>query len=296
MIVTEIERSAIHDGPGIRTVVFVSGCPLRCYWCCNPETQSGRPVLLHDDRLCVGCGACAKVCLQHAVRMEEGKPVIDRTRCIGCGQCAAVCPTGADTISGKEMTLSEILTEVRRDAAYYAATGGGMTLSGGEPLLQKGAPKLLQRVKAEGYSTAVETTACVPWESIEQAIAFTDHFHIDYKHANAVLLKEHTGGQLPLIEENIKKLCQRGAHVTLRTPVIPGFNADEVTLARCFQFAVSCGLTEYVLLPYHALGRGKYQKLDQHYAPGELRTLTAEDLAPYAALGTRIGLAVRIGG
>ena len=128
LIVTEIERSAIHDGPGLRTVVFLQGCPLSCYWCCNPETQSVRPVLLHDRNRCVGCGACTAVCPNAAVTIENGKAAVDRELCRACGACAAICPLGANSLSGKEMTVAEILAVVARDRAYFDATGGGLTL------------------------------------------------------------------------------------------------------------------------------------------------------------------------
>lgn len=176
LIVTEIERSAIHDGPGLRTVVFLQGCPLSCYWCCNPETQSVRPVLLHDRNRCVGCGACTAVCPNAAVTIENGKAAVDRELCRACGACAAICPLGANSLSGKEMTVAEVLAVVARDRAYFDATGGGLTLSGGEPLLQSAAPELLKQAKAAGISTAVETTACLSYEKLEAALPYIDRF------------------------------------------------------------------------------------------------------------------------
>ena len=296
LIVTEIERSAIHDGPGLRTVVFLQGCPLSCYWCCNPETQSVRPVLLHDRNRCVGCGACTAVCPNAAVTIENGKAAVDRELCRACGACAAICPLGANSLSGKEMTVAEVLAVVAHDRAYFDATGGGLTLSGGEPLLQSAAPELLKQAKAAGISTAVETTACLSYEKLEAALPYIDRFYVDYKHPDAGALQRAANAFLPLIEENLRRLVRDGACVTLRTPVIPGFNDEETVLERCFAFAVSLGLREYVLLPYHSLGKGKYAKLDLPYSLGDLPILKPEDLAGAAQLGARMGLSVQIGG
>jgi len=296
LIVTEIERSAIHDGPGLRTVVFLQGCPLHCFWCCNPETQPVRPVLLHDKKKCVGCGACVAVCPDGAYMLLDGKAIVDRDLCRSCGNCVAVCPTAANAMSGKEMYLTEILNIVSRDKAYYEATGGGLTLSGGEPLLQPAAVELLRLAKESGISTWVETTAFVPWETLEKAAAYTDGFYVDYKHCDSGALRKATGGELPVIEENIRRLVGFGADITLRTPVIPGFNEDREVLKGCFAFTKSLGLDKHVLLPYHSLGRGKYEKLDLNYAMDGVPNMLPEALADAAALGKAMGLCVQVGG
>lgn len=296
LTVTEIERSAIHDGPGLRTVVFLQGCPLRCFWCCNPETQPPRPVLLHDRKRCVGCGACASVCPRQAVSLQDGKPVTDRTVCAGCGRCVEVCPTGSNKLSGKEMALTDILDAVCRDRAYYEATGGGLTLSGGEPLRQKSAVELLRLAKELGLSTWVETTAFLPWPVLECAAAFTDGFYADYKHPDAAVLRCGTGAELSVIEENLRRLAETGVELTLRTPVIPGFNEDREILKKCFAFTASLGLKRHVLLPYHSLGRGKYDKLDLPYPMGDAANMQPTELDDAAELGRAMGLEIRIGG
>ena len=296
LIVTEIERSAIHDGPGLRTVVFLQGCPLHCCWCCNPETQSVRPVLLHDKKKCVGCGACAAVCPHKAIRMQEGKTKVDRTSCQGCGNCVPVCQMAANAMSGKEMDFTDILNIVDRDRAYYDATGGGLTLSGGEPLMQAAVVGLLKLAKESGLSTWVETTAFVPWEVLEKAAEYVDGFYVDYKHADADALRRATGAELSVIESNLRRLAELNVNVTLRTPVIPGFNDDRETLKACFAFAGGLGLERYVLLPYHSLGRGKYEKLGLDYPMAGVPNMLLSELADAAILGESMGLHVRIGG
>ena len=296
LLITQIERCAVHDGPGIRTVVFLQGCPLRCGWCCNPETQPAAPVILHDAAICVGCGACAAACINGAARLTDGVARFDREACKRCGACLRVCPVGAVRFSGRAMTLEQILAVVRRDGAFYRETGGGLTLSGGEPLLQENAVTLLKLAREEGLSTVVETTANVPAARLAAAMPYADHFFVDYKHPDAAALNGETGAWLPLIEENIRALVAAGASVTLRTPVIPGFNDGEETLARCFAFARAVGINAYVLLPYHALGRKKYDMLERGYAFDGTRVLTAGDLEPLRARGESMGLAVTIGG
>lgn len=296
LTVTEIERSAIHDGPGLRTVVFLQGCPLRCWWCCNPETQPTAPALLHDGKRCVGCGGCVAVCPQGALSLAGGKARVDRARCVGCGSCVPVCPVGANALSGRAMTPEEILAVACRDREYYTATGGGLTLSGGEPLLQSGAVELLAMAKEAGLSTWVETTAFVPWERLERAAAYLDGLYVDYKHPDAGALERATGAKLERIEDNLRRLAAAGVPFTLRTPVIPGFNDSPEVLGACFAFARSVGRAEYVLLPYHNLGAGKYKKLDLTPPLEGAPAMQPSALAWAGPLGAEYGLKVQIGG
>lgn len=295
LFVTEIERCAVNDGPGIRTVVFLQGCPLHCVWCCNPETQPRTPVLMHRKELCVGCGICAAGCSENCISFKEGKAFADRDRCCFCKKCIDICPVGAFYASSKPMTVPEILSEVLKDKAFYEATGGGLTLSGGEPLLNETAAELLKKARNAGLHTCVETTAFLNEERLTGAAPYVDLFYIDYKHPDAEHLKKWTGADLSVIENNIRVLVKGGSRVVLRSPVIPSFNHDNETLERCFRFASETGISEYILLPYHSLGKKKYERLDSTYPMGDAETLKPEDMEVYVETGRKYGLSVSVG-
>ena len=296
LFVTQLERCAVNDGPGIRTVVFLQGCPLRCPWCCNPETRPARPVLMHDGKLCVGCGTCAQTCAFGNITVTDGRVRIDRNACRLCGACGDACPVGALKFSSREMTVEEILSAVERDRPFYEESGGGVTLSGGEPLLQKASPELLRKAKERELHTCVETTLSVSRRILEEAAPYVDLFYADAKHPDPERLMEVTGADPERILDNLKFLAGSGKAVTLRTPVIPGFNRDVSVMRKLFSLALENGITDYVLLPYHSLGTKKYEMLDMPYPMGQTEVLQPEDLSEFQRLGEFMGLRVRIGG
>lgn len=258
-IVFDIQRYSLKNGPGIRTTVFLKGCPLRCWWCSNPESQDFAPELMFDEKLCTGCGACAQAC-------PEGlslRGFLHRGRCTLCLRCAAACLSGALTVSGRRMTVQEALAPVLKDRAYYRRSGGGMTLSGGECLSQPAfAIALLRAAKAEGIHTVVDTSLYAPWPVLREAAAWTDLFLADIKQMDPEKHRDGTGVDNGLILSNLAALLDSGARVWLRLPVIRGVSDD---LTHCEALAAFLGehpLPEKVdILPGHGIGLGKYAQL-----------------------------------
>lgn len=292
--VVSIQRFSLQDGPGIRTTVFLQGCPLHCPWCANPESQPVHPVQRHSRKKCSRCLRCVTTCPEGCIQPgPEVFPVFDRTSCIGCGTCERTCPCGAISVSGKPMTVREIMEIVGRDADYYQNSGGGVTFSGGEPLLQpEGLAALLETAKDQGIDTAIETCGNVPSEKILRAALFTDLFLFDIKHADPVILKKVTGGDADLIFRNLAALSGAGSNVIARVPCIPGFNLKETTLRDIFTRVASCGIGTIRLLPYHTYGIDKYRELSLPYTC-PMQGIGNEDLETFAQMGRRMGLDVQ---
>lgn len=257
--VTDIQRFTTRDGPGIRTTVFMKGCNLRCRWCHNPEAIHGTRELCFHVRKCVNCGACAAVCTKGRFTQGHGAYVFDAD-CVNCGKCAQVCPAGAIAEASRELTLEEILKTVLRDRSFYRSDGG-VTVSGGEPLLQKDLPVLLRALREQGIHTAVDTAFCVPWERIEAAMPHTDLFLTDIKAINSDLHKELTGVRNELILENIRTLAASGHNFWIRIPVIPGQNSGEMTAIAAFVRSLNRPDVPVELIPYHDMAGGKYASL-----------------------------------
>ena len=295
--VTEIERFALHDGPGIRTTVFLKGCSLHCPWCANPETIYGKKQLLHLQNKCKCCGACARICPFQVVDMTKNGPVFHRENCRTCGTCKNACMYGAIRYSGIEMTISDILSEVMRDNDYYEASGGGLTISGGEPFFQpEGLCELLLAGKQKGLHTAIETSGSVLPEKFAASFPYTDLYMVDLKHFDADILREKTGANLTFIIENLRNLVSEKKRIMVRIPVIPGFNFAHDDLLELFEIVQSLRIQEIDLLPYHTLGMNKYAWLGQVYDYPEKETLLKDDLIQFRDLGREKGLHVTISG
>lgn len=292
----EIERFAIHDGPGIRTTVFFQGCPLRCGWCANPESHTVGKHIMFFSRLCVGCGKCAEVCGQNAAHIVNGKSVIDRSRCISCGSCAGKCPCGALKVSGQRITNGELFDIVSRDKDYYETSGGGVTISGGEALLQieKMLP-FLRKCRDNDIRIDVETCGCVPVSNVAAALEYADMFLFDIKTLDGKKFAEYTGGNIETVLSAFEYLCKNAPErVTARVPVIPEFNDNEVSAI--MEYAASHGVRELHLLPYHTLGISKYEQLGREYPYHIREGLDPDALTPYNEKGAKLGLTIRIGG
>jgi len=261
--VFSIERSSMNDGPGIRTTVFLKGCPLRCAWCHNPESQSRRAELLFNAERCVSCGACVEACPRACHRMDGGAHAIDRASCDACGACVAACPNGALQIKGERMAVEEILDVVGRDARYYERSGGGVTLSGGEPLMQpEFSHALLDGAKRRGIHTCVETCGFAPREALAFVASRTDLFLFDCKETSDERHREYTGAGLGIIRENLKYLDDGGIPVVLRCPIVPGYNDRDEHLRGIADLVNSLTCIRYVeVMPYHPMGTSKSVQL-----------------------------------
>lgn len=262
-----IQSYSIHDGPGIRSTVFVKGCPLNCIWCQNPESKKSQPELMFYAQKCVRCGTCAKVCSVQAVHYEIGEhPITDRRICRACGACVDACPSEAREIAGKTVTVYEALEEVKKDKLFMDGSGGGMTISGGEPLMQpEFTANLFAAAQEEGIHTAIETCNFASRDVVKQVYEHVDLAICDIKHMDSVIHNKLTGVPNEQILDNICYIRNElGKPMMIRTPVVPGYNGDLENIERTALFIRDHLGTDvvYGLLPYHRLGESKSESLE----------------------------------
>lgn len=296
-VITDIQRFSVHDGPGIRTTVFFKGCNLRCFWCHNPETHRLEPELQLQLVRCIGCGACFAACQVGAHRMDDGARVFDRERCAACGRCAAECYAEALTLVGRQVTVAQVMAEVLADRPFYENSGGGVTLSGGEPLLQPAfCAALLSACRAEGLHTAVETAANVPWELLERLLPLLDLVMVDIKVLDDAQHIAATGVSNARILANAQRLGATDKPLIVRTPVIPGVNDTRDEIAAIARFAAGLQtLVYYELLPFHPMAAAKYDSLGREYAARSLKRPSPDTLDALAAAARECGVQVRCG-
>lgn len=300
--VFNVQRFSIHDGPGIRTTVFLKGCPLRCFWCHNPEGLRPKPEIQFMPSRCLGCGECVRVCTEGAQTMDERGRLYHRDKCLTCGKCVEVCYPEALQMTGKEMSVDQVLAEVMQDKPFYETSNGGMTLSGGEPMLQfEFTKELLRKGKEAGLHTAVETSTLTRWDNITAILDITDLFMVDIKHTDPAAHRDATGVNNDLIMENIGKLNQTGKPIIFRVPVIPTVNA-EVEDIRAIAEHVR-GLMDQradggegislELLPFHRLASDKYHSLGMDYRAESLTTPTKEHMQLLSDTANAAGVPTR---
>ena len=266
-VIFNIQKFCINDGPGIRTTVFLKGCPLDCLWCHNPESKSTRPDILFDAKKCVLCGKCVAVCAEKGHTIDENGHHLQRGNCTRCGECAENCPVGALEKAGKCITAEDALKEALRDEIFYQTSGGGVTLSGGEPMAQFAFTEaFLRGAKEKGLHTCMETCGQAPWEHFEKILGLVDIFLFDYKITDPEQHKKYTGVSNQRILENLKKLDAAGAKTILRCPIIPTVNDTPDHFAGIAQMANQLkNILEINVEPYHPLGGSKSALLSRDY-------------------------------
>lgn len=294
-LIFNIQRFSIHDGPGIRTTVFFKGCPLRCRWCSNPESLNGYPEIVTMELRCTRCGRCREVCPVDAIVLDDAGRHIDRGVCNLCLKCAEVCPTGAIAVTGRWMTVDEIMSEVASDDLFYQNSGGGVTLSGGEPLLQwEFALELLKACKQRGFHTALDTSGDADWDVLEKVLKGTDLVLYDIKHMDPVKHREGTGKTNELILENARKTAAV-SRTWLRVPLIAGYNDSEENLKAVARFGREIGAEKVSLLPYHVWGEAKYERLGRKYPMQGVNALSNEQVETCRQVVEEAGVKATVG-
>lgn len=276
LMVFDLQRFALHDGPGIRTTVFVKGCPLNCVWCHNPESKKGEPQLGFLEKKCVGCGKCEAVCKNHVHKItEQGKHIIDFSRCKHCGKCVQSCVENALKIIGKKMTSDEILKIVLKDRDFFERSGGGLTISGGEPMMQF--PALLELLKAAkeyNLHICLDTCGQAAESKYAEIAKYVDIFLFDYKITDAIQHKKYTGLDNLRIRANLDYLCTHGSKVYLRCPIIPGINDNEAHYRAIAELSRKYdGIEQVNLMTYHDMAKGKAAQIGENYALSQIKTI-----------------------
>ncbi len=308
-MVFHIQRFSLHDGPGIRTTVFLKGCALECFWCHNPEGKHAFPELRYYPARCIACGSCADACPHAAHTFEGGLHTFSRDRCEGTGACAAVCFSGALQMEGKAMTVEEVMAEVTADRSFYDASGGGVTLSGGEPTLDSAfALAILLECKALGIRTAIETCGECPWASLESLLPATDLVMMDIKVIPEEKHREATGKGNGRILANARLLARTGVPLVIRTPVVRGVNDAQEEIAAIASFvrelvAIREGAARnggpradirYELLPFHRMATDKYRSLGREYRAESLDPLPRQEMLELLEAARREGIDARL--
>lgn len=276
--VFNVQRYSVHDGPGIRTIIFLKGCPLHCHWCSNPESQHPEPELAYNRSKCIGvteCFRCQKACTFGAIsEAADGKISIDRQKCTKCFRCVLMCPSKSMHVFGKMMNAKEVLDSIESESLFYARSGGGITISGGEPLHQIDfVEEIFKEAKRRHIDVTMETCGFAEWEKLQRAAGYMKSILFDIKSIDPVKHKEYTGVSNELILQNLQRLRETypNLQILVRTPLIPGFNDTEEDIGAILAFIKDMPNLQYEILPYHRMGQQKYDYLDRDYLMADVK-------------------------
>jgi len=266
-MIFNIQKCSIHDGIGLRTLVFFKGCPLKCKWCANPESQSYEPEIMESQAKCIGCGTCVKVCPQSAISMADDGFRIDRSKCIKCNKCADNCNAESKYLVGKEYSIEELFEQIDKDRVFYSIKGGGVTFSGGEPLtFPEYLTQIAKMCHERRVDVAIESCGYGDYDKFKAALPFINSIFLDIKHMDPEIHRKLTGKGNELILDNIRRIANNNINITIRTPIIPGINSSKENISEIAKFICSLpGTIEYELLPYHKFGVNKYKALGREY-------------------------------
>ncbi|KDR96614.1 pyruvate formate lyase activating enzyme [Peptoclostridium litorale DSM 5388] len=294
--ITNIQKCSVHDGPGIRTTVFFKGCPLKCKWCHNPETQSYMPEMFHNSDTCTLCKICISKCDMGAISFDNPLISYDPQKCTMCEKCVDFCPSSCIEITGKKMSSRELLSQIEKDIPFYEESGGGATFSGGEAMTHIDfLHETISLCKDSQIHVTVDTCGYAPSESFEKIADLVDLFLYDIKHMDENIHKEYTGVSNALILHNLRLISRLGCKVQLRIPLIDGFNTDEKNIRETAFFSKELGITGVSLLPYHSIGNYKYPRLGMGVAL-QFEKPSDEKLQNIKIIFEEYGLNAKIGG
>ncbi|GAB6136960.1 trans-4-hydroxy-L-proline dehydratase activase [Halanaerobaculum tunisiense] len=295
--IINLQKYSIHDGTGIRTTLFFKGCPLNCWWCHNPESQSREPEIMFYADKCIGCGTCVKRCSVNAIEIKADRPVVDQEECTLCGRCADFCYNQAREYVGKEITVAELVEEVLKDEIFYEESGGGVTFSGGEPLMQIDfLVESLTACKSRGLHTAVDTSGYAPWEDLERILDKVDVFLYDLKLMDNEAHKKYIGVSNELILKNLERLSAEGSNIFIRIPLIAGVNDNQQNILDSIEFLADLNISQVNLLPYHELGQDKHKRLGMECKSGELERPSEQRISEIKSRFVKSNFKVEIGG
>lgn len=294
-----MQRFAIHDGPGIRTLVYMKGCPLRCLWCSSPQSHKMAPEILHTELRCQKSGRCVEACPVKVISFsEEEGPKIDRELCTSCGQCVEACPNQALELVGNYMTVDELFQEVNKDSPFYRRSKGGVTMGGGEPTMQhEFLTEFLKKCKQQYIHTAIETCGYVKWEHLEKLLEYLDLVYFDIKHMDALVHKELTGVSNELILENARRASAMRPMI-IRIPIVPGYNDSDDNILATARFTAELGenLKRIELLPYHKFGTQTYTRIGREYKLKDVEPPSDDHMKRLKEIVESCGVGAQIGG